>query len=459
MRGRPPHLRALREHLHGVAADRLDPVDGLRDAAGRRDVGAEQHVTTLTPRGRPPARPARRALQERDFRLLFSATTITTVGDRLGGIALIFAVLEFGSATDLGLVLAARMAVEAVVLLGGGVLSDRLPRNLVLVGASLTQGVAQAITAGLVLSGNASVASLIVLQALYGVGGRARRSRPRSASCRRPSARSGSSRRTRCKGCRGTSWASSGPRSAGSSSSWERPEGRWPSMLRRSASAPCCSRGSAFRLVSGNGGPGVRPRAPRGVGRVHRAGLALEVRRPDRRLQLLLGRRVERARARGRGRGARRRRSLGDDPDGLGHRLSRRRRRGDPRPSPSPALRLDPGHPRARRSSWRRWRCTPRCGSSPRPASSPERDCRSTSPSGSRSSSARCRSTRSRASPPTTRSGRSCSTRSARPSQARSPSRSASRRRSGSRPRRASSHSPSALSLPSVRAIRASAPA
>jgi hypothetical protein len=117
-----------------------------------------------------PLRARLGALQERDFRLLFSATTITTVGDRLGGIALVFAVLEFGSGTDLGLVLASRMGVEAVVLLGGGVLSDRLPRNLVLVGASLTQGVAQAITAGLVLSGNASVASLIALQGLYGVG-------------------------------------------------------------------------------------------------------------------------------------------------------------------------------------------------------------------------------------------------------------------------------------------------
>lgn len=117
-----------------------------------------------------PLRDRLGALQEREFRLLFSATTVTTIGDRLGGIALVFAVLEFGSATDLGLVVAARMVVEAVVLLGGGVLSDRLPRHLVLVGASLTQGVAQAITAALVLTGSASVASLMALQALYGVG-------------------------------------------------------------------------------------------------------------------------------------------------------------------------------------------------------------------------------------------------------------------------------------------------
>jgi MFS family permease len=110
------------------------------------------------------------ALAERDFRLLFTATTITTVGDRLAGIALAFAVLEFGSATDLGIVLGVRQAVEALVLVGGGVLSDRLPRNLVLVGASLVQAAAQAATAGVVLSGGASLWTLVALQAAYGVG-------------------------------------------------------------------------------------------------------------------------------------------------------------------------------------------------------------------------------------------------------------------------------------------------
>ena len=80
------------------------------------------------------------ALQERDFRLLFTATTITTVGDRFAGIALAFAVLDISSATALGIVFAARRGMEALVAVGGGVLSDRLPRSLVLVGAALVQG-------------------------------------------------------------------------------------------------------------------------------------------------------------------------------------------------------------------------------------------------------------------------------------------------------------------------------
>lgn len=117
-----------------------------------------------------PLREKLGALQERDFRLLFFGTTITTAGDRIAGIALVFAILDVGSATDLGIVLGVRQGVEALVLVLGGVLSDRLPRNLVLVGASILQGAAQAATAAVIVTGHASLSWLIVLQALYGIG-------------------------------------------------------------------------------------------------------------------------------------------------------------------------------------------------------------------------------------------------------------------------------------------------
>jgi hypothetical protein len=76
-------------------------------------------------------------LAERDFRRPFSAAMVTTVRDRLGAIALAFAVLglQHGGVVDLGFVLAAPTAVQASVVLFGGVLSDRLSRNLVIVGA------------------------------------------------------------------------------------------------------------------------------------------------------------------------------------------------------------------------------------------------------------------------------------------------------------------------------------
>ena len=110
------------------------------------------------------------ALRERDFRLLFAGTMITTVGDRLAGIALAFAVLDVASATALGIVFAFRQGVQALVVVAGGVVSDRLPRNLVLVGASLVQGAAQAATAFCVLAGVGGVEAIVVLQAVYGLG-------------------------------------------------------------------------------------------------------------------------------------------------------------------------------------------------------------------------------------------------------------------------------------------------
>jgi hypothetical protein len=104
---------------------------------------------------------------------LFVATTITTFGDRLGSLALVFAVLDLpgGNATKLGIVLGARQAVESAVVLAGGVLADRFPRSVVLVGASLLQGAAQAATAAVAFAGASSIWPFIGLQVVYGVGG------------------------------------------------------------------------------------------------------------------------------------------------------------------------------------------------------------------------------------------------------------------------------------------------
>ena len=55
-------------------------------------------------------------------------------------------------------------------MLFGGVLADRLPRSHVLVAASLVQGVAQMATAAAILGGTGSVAVVLALQVVYGVG-------------------------------------------------------------------------------------------------------------------------------------------------------------------------------------------------------------------------------------------------------------------------------------------------
>jgi MFS family permease len=107
---------------------------------------------------------------ERDYRLLFAATLVTSFGDAVALIALAFAVLDVASASGLGLVIAIRQAASAGVLVFGGVMSDRMPRNRVLVGASLLQGAAQAAMAATVLSGTASLPLFVAFSLLWGLG-------------------------------------------------------------------------------------------------------------------------------------------------------------------------------------------------------------------------------------------------------------------------------------------------
>jgi MFS family permease len=110
------------------------------------------------------------ALAEPDFRLLFSSTTISGVGDGVSTVALAFAVLHVSdSAIALGLVLAARQVADAAVVLAAGVWADRLPRHVVLTVVAGVQGTAQAATGALVLFGGASVPLLVALQVVYGL--------------------------------------------------------------------------------------------------------------------------------------------------------------------------------------------------------------------------------------------------------------------------------------------------
>ncbi|MCM4081688.1 MFS transporter [Paractinoplanes hotanensis] len=106
------------------------------------------------------------------FRLLISGRTINALGNSFAPIALAFAVLDLtGSATDLGLVVGARTLVNVIFLLFGGVLADRLPKHLLMVGASLAAFATQAVVAALVLTGTATVPLLIVISALNGMVG------------------------------------------------------------------------------------------------------------------------------------------------------------------------------------------------------------------------------------------------------------------------------------------------
>jgi MFS family permease len=104
-----------------------------------------------------------------NFRLLFGARTASLLGTAMAPVGLSFAVLaSTGNTTDLGVVLAARILPFAFFLLIGGVLADRLPRQLVMVAADSVAGASQLATGLLVLAGSHSLAWLVVLQFVSG---------------------------------------------------------------------------------------------------------------------------------------------------------------------------------------------------------------------------------------------------------------------------------------------------
>src|SRR5258708_830202 len=66
-------------------------------------------------------------LAERNFWIFYVSNAVSALGSAMATIAVIFAVLgDGGSAADLGYVFAAAVVPEAVFMLGGGVLADRL---------------------------------------------------------------------------------------------------------------------------------------------------------------------------------------------------------------------------------------------------------------------------------------------------------------------------------------------
>jgi predicted MFS family arabinose efflux permease len=79
-------------------------------------------------------------------------------------IALAFGVLHLGgSAGDLGLVLTLSILPQVGFLLAGDVIADRLPRHLVMVASNLVSGLAQAVAAVLLISGNGEIWHLAVI--------------------------------------------------------------------------------------------------------------------------------------------------------------------------------------------------------------------------------------------------------------------------------------------------------
>jgi MFS family permease len=105
----------------------------------------------------------------RNFWLLFGARAISYFGTYLAPIAVAFAVLDLtGSASDTGIAFACWTVAQVATLLVAGVVADRLPRRLVMVGSDLANVGVRTTMGVLLISGTAQVWHLFVLQALGG---------------------------------------------------------------------------------------------------------------------------------------------------------------------------------------------------------------------------------------------------------------------------------------------------
>ena len=132
-------------------------------------VSAPLEMTGREPAGAVGSHPRGAAvLRERDFALFFWGQAVSVLGDGIFPIALAFAVLELGgSPTELGLVLVAGILPQVLFVLVGGVWADRLPRRTIMIAADAVRALVQAVTAVLLLSGEARIWQLAVLYALH----------------------------------------------------------------------------------------------------------------------------------------------------------------------------------------------------------------------------------------------------------------------------------------------------
>ncbi len=107
----------------------------------------------------------------RNFGLYLAGATLSAIGSAMVPVALSFAVLDAGlPASGLGLVLAAQTIPTVGLLLIGGVIGDRWSRRRVMIGSDLLRCASQIALASALIGGSHSLALLVVLTALIGVG-------------------------------------------------------------------------------------------------------------------------------------------------------------------------------------------------------------------------------------------------------------------------------------------------
>jgi MFS family permease len=110
-----------------------------------------------------------RVLRHRNFRYLFLGQSASFIGDSVVILALaLYITRTTGSASDLGFVLAAQTVPLAALVLFGGVIADRFPRQRVMLASDAVRAALHSGVAVLILTGGASIAELIAIEAAFG---------------------------------------------------------------------------------------------------------------------------------------------------------------------------------------------------------------------------------------------------------------------------------------------------
>ena len=109
------------------------------------------------------------ALRSRDFRLLWLSQSASVLGDGLVIVAVgLFVTRMTGDPSDVGIVLAAYVVPLVLLLLVGGVVADRLPRQAVMVVSDTCRAVLHGTLAVLIASGAVQIWHMVVIGLLYG---------------------------------------------------------------------------------------------------------------------------------------------------------------------------------------------------------------------------------------------------------------------------------------------------
>jgi Major Facilitator Superfamily len=147
--------------------------EGNGNADSRRSKSIHEHgnVAARQPRRRRLAAARLGPFAERNFRVFYAGYAASLLGSAMSALALTFAVLDSGGGpADLGFVFAANVVPQVLVMLGGGVLADRVGRRPVMLVTDSVRLAVQGTLAAALFGGRPPIWLFVLLAGLLGTG-------------------------------------------------------------------------------------------------------------------------------------------------------------------------------------------------------------------------------------------------------------------------------------------------